>query len=101
MVLTKEEVGENTNNSIIACAVCKDEVSVGEKVTRLPCCHLYHRECILPWLEIRNTCPVCRYELPTDDADYEKRRRERGGGGVFAARVVDGVQVRYNFELLL
>lgn len=80
VIVTKEEVGENSNNNMVACAVCKDEASVGEKVTRLPCCFMYHGECILPWLEISNTCPVCRFELPTDDADYEKRRRRRGGG---------------------
>lgn len=58
------------------CAVCKDEMSIGsEAVLQLPCNHKYHGECIVPWLETRNTCPVCRYELPTDDVDYERRKR--------------------------
>ncbi|KAL2504780.1 Anaphase-promoting complex (APC) [Abeliophyllum distichum] len=97
LVLTKEETG--ANNNVVVCAVCKDEVAIGEKVTRMPCSHLYHGDCILPWLRIRNTCPVCRYELPTDNADYEKRRSERSDHGI-AARFVDDLQVRYNFELL-
>ncbi|RID81303.1 hypothetical protein BRARA_A03893 [Brassica rapa] len=55
----------------VVCAVCKDEMVLEEEVKRLPCRHLYHGECITPWLGIRNTCPVCRFELPTDDAEYE------------------------------
>ncbi|KAL2241620.1 UNVERIFIED_CONTAM: E3 ubiquitin-protein ligase RING1-like protein [Sesamum indicum] len=97
VVLTKEEIEEN--NNVVVCAVCKDEFAVGDKVTRMPCCHLYHGECILPWLSIRNTCPVCRYQLPTDDADYEKRRSERVGGGI-NSHLVDDFEVRYNFEVL-
>ncbi|CAH2072658.1 unnamed protein product [Thlaspi arvense] len=61
----------------MACAICKDEIVAEEKVKRLPCRHYYHGECIIPWLGIRNTCPVCRYELPTDDLEYESRRRSQ------------------------
>ena len=66
------------------CAVCKEAVQAGEVVSALPCSHAYHSECIRPWLEERNSCPVCRFELPTDDEEYEERRRGRsrcGGGG--------------------
>ncbi|KAJ0989676.1 hypothetical protein J5N97_008032 [Dioscorea zingiberensis] len=50
-----------------ACAVCKEEFTLdAAEVKKLPCSHCYHRECILPWLQVRNTCPVCRRELPTD-----------------------------------
>ncbi|KAI9173705.1 hypothetical protein LWI28_009302 [Acer negundo] len=73
VALTQEDV--ESNNAL--CAVCKDEISIGEKAKQLPCAHRYHGDCILPWLGIRNTCPVCRYELPTDDAGYERRRNRR------------------------
>lgn len=76
VVLTREDA-ENNNT---VCAVCKDEISLGEQVKRLPCSHHYHGDCILPWLRIRNTCPVCRFELPTDDPDYEQRRAQMGTG---------------------
>jgi hypothetical protein len=68
--LTEEELKKKD----VVCAVCKDEVMVEEKVRKLPCSHYYHGDCILPWLSIRNTCPVCRFELPTDDADYEQSK---------------------------
>ncbi|KAM0941742.1 putative transcription factor C2H2 family [Dioscorea sansibarensis] len=75
--LSKDDV-EKANTT---CAVCKDDISREEPAAQLPCLHHYHGECILTWLGIRNTCPVCRYELPTDDAEYEKLKGRRAGGG--------------------
>ncbi|KAI9088372.1 hypothetical protein K1719_029821 [Acacia pycnantha] len=75
VVVTKQDIEDNG----ALCAVCKDEFNVEEQAKQLPCSHFYHGECIVPWLGIRNTCPVCRYELPTDDADYEGRRVQRSG----------------------
>ncbi|VVB14658.1 unnamed protein product [Arabis nemorensis] len=75
-----EITSEELRDGNIVCAICKDEVLVEEKVKRLPCRHYYHGECIIPWLGLRNTCPVCRYELPTDDLDYERNRRTQRRG---------------------
>ncbi|KAL2619877.1 hypothetical protein R1flu_000082 [Riccia fluitans] len=69
----------HVNDGSAVCAICKDVVAVGEPAKQLPCFHLYHEECILPWLNSRNSCPVCRYELPTDDPDYEEQKRSMNG----------------------
>ncbi|AQL03770.1 putative RING-H2 finger protein ATL71 [Zea mays] len=43
------------------CSVCLGAFQVGETVRLLPVCmHLYHVECIDPWLEAHATCPLCR-----------------------------------------
>ncbi|XP_072955019.1 uncharacterized protein [Typha angustifolia] len=62
-------------NGSLICPVCKDSLSINTEAKQLPCLHLYHPSCILPWLSTRNSCPVCRYELPTDDPEYETAKR--------------------------
>ncbi|KAL1192615.1 E3 ubiquitin-protein ligase RING1-like [Cardamine amara subsp. amara] len=63
------------------CAVCMDEFEDGIETKQMPCKHFFHHDCLLPWLQLHNSCPVCRHELPTDDPDYENRARGGGGGG--------------------
>nr|XP_043631556.1 E3 ubiquitin-protein ligase CIP8 [Erigeron canadensis] len=74
-----KELGMGMVNESEVCAICKDKVFNNEKeiVKELPCGHMYHQECIVPWLGSRNTCPICRYELPTDDPEYEEERKKR------------------------
>ncbi|CAJ2677453.1 unnamed protein product [Trifolium pratense] len=56
------------------CVICKDEMRVGRDVCQLPCQHLFHWMCILPWLGNKNTCPCCRFRLPSDDVFGEIQR---------------------------
>ncbi|XP_050224685.1 E3 ubiquitin-protein ligase RING1 [Mercurialis annua] len=70
---------EVLNSEMNQCAVCKDEFEKGAEAKQMPCKHVYHNECILPWLELHNTCPVCRYELPTEDGDNETRAGNGAG----------------------
>ncbi|EPS62908.1 zinc finger family protein, partial [Genlisea aurea] len=59
----KDEHLKGGDDGKSCCAVCKDEFSIGDSVAELECKHYYHYDCIVPWLQIRNTCPVCRFEV--------------------------------------
>lgn len=81
------EVALSDQEASHGCAVCKDGVVAGQSVLRLPCNHYFHGECIRPWLAIRNTCPVCRFQLPTGDAaEYDSPRSTTGGVVVSVAQ---------------
>jgi len=77
--LKEFEYSDDLKDMESACAVCKDDFKTGDKLIQFPCPnkHLYHPECIHPWLKLHNSCPVCRHELVTDDEWYERMKQFR------------------------
>ncbi|GJP46548.1 hypothetical protein CLOM_g5820 [Closterium sp. NIES-68] len=72
-----EGSGEGSGDgSVDECSVCREKWEVGDKLREMPCSHRFHVDCLQPWLDEHNSCPLCRYEMPTDDHAYE-RRKER------------------------
>jgi E3 ubiquitin-protein ligase RNF115/126 len=45
------------------CPVCQESFKDEDEVTCMPCNHLYHEECLVTWLKMHNSCPVCRVPL--------------------------------------
>jgi len=46
------------------CMICFDEFDIDQNVLELPCHHLYHKDCIVPYFkEHSNKCPSCRCEV--------------------------------------
>ncbi|KAK8635556.1 hypothetical protein V6N13_004290 [Hibiscus sabdariffa] len=54
------EAGDET------CMICLNELEVGFEAARMPCSHDFHGDCIKKWLSQSHYCPICRFEMPTN-----------------------------------
>lgn len=52
-------------DTVKTCVICQIDFNRGMEVTKLPCDHMYHQECIVQWLETSHMCPMCRHAMPT------------------------------------
>lgn len=62
-LITPEGGGEAT----FECVVCMDTLAfprLRRDYLVTPCDHIFHPECLTPWLAQRLECPTCRLQLP-------------------------------------
>ncbi|KAL6543202.1 hypothetical protein OROHE_010722 [Orobanche hederae] len=43
------------------CAICLDDFVSRQFATITPCNHMFHEDCIVPWIKSHGKCPVCRF----------------------------------------
>jgi len=56
------------------CSICLEEYEPREKIRVLPCQHMFHTECILPWLTERfPNCPLCKAQIIPDQTGEGNR----------------------------
>ena len=55
--LTEQIINKLDNKQ---CLICLDNYLVGEKISYLPCFHMFHYLCIKSWVARSNKCPLCK-----------------------------------------
>ncbi|CAG9310637.1 unnamed protein product [Blepharisma stoltei] len=45
------------------CMICMEFFEKGKEANRLQCGHLFHSECLVPWLRMKNSCPTCKRRI--------------------------------------
>ncbi|KAK4342262.1 hypothetical protein RND71_038078 [Anisodus tanguticus] len=45
------------------CSICLEDFVPKEMVTVTPCSHIFHEDCIVPWVTSHGSCPVCRFAI--------------------------------------
>ncbi|XP_011628069.1 E3 ubiquitin protein ligase RIE1 [Amborella trichopoda] len=49
------------------CCICLSPYEDGVEINALPCNHHFHSTCIVKWLRINATCPLCKYNILKGD----------------------------------
>jgi hypothetical protein len=57
----------STTTATLDCSICFDPVDVRDRSQYMlaPCDHLFHRTCLLRWMDHKHECPTCRADLPS------------------------------------
>lgn len=63
------EEGDSPKNEKEICAICLFEFERGDLLHRLHCEHIFHWDCVEPWLVEKGSCPHCRIHIVTQRVD--------------------------------
>ena len=60
------------------CPICLDEMEAGSICRRLPCMHIFHKDCVDEYLMSKFPgCPVCRMSIFVDQSGHDDGSSEQ------------------------
>lgn len=65
---TEKEVEEDDDDDDKKCVVCLENFEPKTMVMVTPCNHMFHEDCIVPWVKSHGRCPVCRFSFCEEGA---------------------------------
>ena len=72
LIIEEEEVNYSHNRVVVRenvkeeiCSICLEElfpedVENANEVIELKCNHMFHKECLDPWIKTNKNCPLCK-----------------------------------------
>ena len=61
-----KHIKKYSKNKEKKCSICLIKYQKPDILKEFPCKHIYHKNCILKWLEKSNICPLCKYDVTND-----------------------------------
>ncbi|XP_015932558.1 E3 ubiquitin-protein ligase RING1-like [Arachis duranensis] len=87
ILVTSALLSQLDPTGVVSCAVCKDDIEIDEEAKQLPCNHLYHSDCITPWLELHDSCPLCRFRLSAAEEEAEGEEEDGFDGALTSSEI--------------
>lgn len=65
-VTTIYESHDSSEGTSLDCVICYNSINIENKRGYMlaPCDHIFHRDCLEQWMEVKMECPICRMSLP-------------------------------------
>lgn len=65
-VTTIYESHDSSEGTSLDCVICYNSINIENKrgYMMAPCDHIFHRDCLEQWMEVKMECPICRMSLP-------------------------------------
>ena len=69
---SRQRINVNSLNTLLlcdelpdeSCSICLEDFKTGDNIKKLNCTHIFHKECLEPWLNDNNrNCPMCRTDI--------------------------------------
>jgi len=63
---TVTEVPKSSGAPCIECVICYNDIDTSDRTAYMiaPCNHVFHKDCLIQWMEVKMECPICRQDLP-------------------------------------
>mmetsp|Transcript_22921 Transcript_22921/g.33286 ORF Transcript_22921/g.33286 Transcript_22921/m.33286 type:complete len:428 (-) Transcript_22921:273-1556(-) len=68
-------------DNVVTCTICLLDLEDGDRIAVLPCDHYFHADCLKPWIQKKNACPLCQ-KSNIAEPQWENENQNDNGNGI-------------------